>query len=89
MKYIPGTTITVTNTPLKGSIKSFFEPGKSYYIKNVRKISNTEVEYTFIGGGEFTIKQPNFTSGDTMIEYLITGQVMQQQSYWDNEERKD
>ncbi len=88
MKYIPGTTITVCKQQLKGSIKSFFEPNKVYYLKNVRKLSNTEVEYTFIGDNEFSIKQPSFTAGDTMIDYLVTGQVIQQQSYWDSE-RKD
>jgi hypothetical protein len=90
MKYIPGTTILVANLPLKGSIKGFFEPGKSYYLKNVRKLSENEIEYTFVGSSsEFTIRQPNFVSGDTIIDYLITGRVIQQQSYWDNEERKD
>lgn len=88
MKYIPGTTITVTNLPLRGSIKGYFESGKVYYLKNVRKISENEIEYTFTGDDEFTIKQPNFTSGDIMIDYLITGKMEQKQSYWETD-RKD
>jgi len=88
MKYIPGTTVIVTNLPLKGSIKGYFESGKLYYLKNVRKISENEVEYTFTGDNDFTIKQPNFTSGDIMIDYLMTGQVLQKQSYSDVD-RKD
>jgi len=88
MKYVPGTTIIVTNSPLKGSIKGYFESGKSYYLKNVRKISENEIEYVFTGDGDFIIKQPNFTSGDVMIDYLITGQVIQKQNFWDSE-RKD
>lgn len=89
MKYIPGTTILVTNIPLKGTIKNLFQPGATYYLKNIKKISETEVEYTFVGDTEFTLKQPNFASGDIMIDYLITGQIVQKQSYWDNDDRKD
>ena len=89
MKYIPGTTITVSNIPLKGTIKNFFEPGKVYYLKNVKKLSENEIEYTFTGDSDFTIKQPNFASGDIMIDYLITGQITQKQNHWDKEDRKD
>jgi hypothetical protein len=88
MRYIPGTTIIVGNMQLKGSIKNYFEPGKVYYLKNVRKITENEIEYTFTGDTDFVIKQPNFASGDIMIDYLITGKLEQKQGHWETE-RKD
>lgn len=89
MKYIPGTTIITHKGAISGSIKKFFKPSTSYYIKNITRQTD-HVVYTFQSvEGEFTINQPTFTHGDLMIDYLKTGNLTpQSQSYWDRD-RKD
>ena len=79
MKHIPGTFIEI-NKPVLGSIKQYFQRGKTYTLYSIvpdpvhtKSEGPFFVTYTFAcDSSKFSIKHKSVQEADAMIDYLLT-----------------
>lgn len=70
MKHIPGSTFTVTNRKITGSVRNHFSTGTIYSIYNIA-YRDGKLYYMFTDGTkQFELMFNNENEADAMISYL-------------------